>query len=86
MAEAFEYARSHDCVNETPQYASWPEQLGEQWTFAKAHLGTLGIREVQTESNVSEEIWTLSGVRRQDTSKHAVYILRQGGKTRKVIR
>lgn len=86
MAEAFEYARSHDCVNETPQYASWPEQLGEQWTFAKASLGTLGIREVQTESNRPEEIWTLSGVRCQDTSKHAVYILRQGGKTRKVIR
>lgn len=86
MAEAFEYARSHDRVNETPQYASWPEQLGEQWTFARAHLGTLGIREVQTESNGPEEIWTLSGVRRQDTSKHAVYILRQGGKTRKVIR
>ena len=86
MAEAFEYARSHDRVNETPQYASWPEQLGEQWTFAKASLGTLGIREVQTESNRPEEIWTLSGVRCQDTSKHAVYILRQGGKTRKVIR
>ena len=86
MAEAFEYARSHDCVNETPQYASWPEQLGKQWTFAKANLGTLGIREVQTESKGPEEIWTLSGVRCQDTSKHAVYILRQGGKTRKVIR
>ena len=86
MAEAFEYARSHDCVNETPQYASWPEQLGEQWTFAKANLGTLGIREVQTESKRPEEIWTLSGVRCQDTSKHAVYILRQGGKTRKMIR
>ena len=86
MAEAFEYARSHDRANETPQYASWPEQLGEQWTFAKANLGTLGIREVQAESNGPEEIWTLSGVRCQDTSKHAVYILRQGGKTRKVIR
>ena len=86
MAEAFEYARSHDRANETPQYASWPEQLGEQWTFAKANLGTLGIREVQAESNGPEEIWTLSGVRCQDTSKHAVYILRQGGKTKKVIR
>ena len=86
MVEAFEYARSHDRANETPQYASWPEQLGEQWTFAKANLGTLGIREVQTESNGPEEIWTLSGVRCQDTSKHAVYILRKGGKTRKVIR
>ena len=86
MAEAFEYAKSHDCANETPQYVSWPEQLGEQWTFAKANFGTLGIREVQTEGNEPEEIWTLSGVRRQDTSKHAVYIMRQGGKTRKVIR
>ena len=86
MAEAFEYARNHDRANETPQYASWPEQLGEQWTFAKANLGTLGIREVQAESNGPEEIWSLSGVRCQDTSKHAVYILRKGGKTRKVIR
>ena len=86
MAEAFEYARSHDRANETPQYASWPEQLGEQWTFAKANLGTLGIEEVQAESNEPEEIWSLSGVRCQDTSKHAVYILRKGGKTRKVIR
>ena len=86
MAEAFEYARSHDRANENPQYASWPEQLGEQWTFAKANLGTLGIEEVQAESNGPEEIWSLSGVRCQDTSKHAVYILRKGGKTRKVIR
>lgn len=89
MAEAFEYARSHDCVNESPQYASWPEQLGEQWTFADAYLGTLGIREVKSEEVESDgfsAIWTVSGVRRQNAKAHAVYIERCGGKVKKIVR
>lgn len=89
MAEAFAYARSHDRVNESPQYASWPEELGEQWTFGNANNGTLGIKEVRSdemESDRSSDIWTVSGVRQQNAKAHAVYIERRGGKIRKIVR
>ena len=33
MAEAFAYASSHDRRDETPQYCSIPDDLGERWTF-----------------------------------------------------
>ena len=87
MAEAFEYARSHDRVNETPQYASWPEELGEQWTFRNACSGTLGIKEVRVEGEKEERsVWTLSGLRRAETSHGGVYILRQNGKIKKMVK
>ena len=89
MAEAFEYARSHDRAKETPQYASWPEQLGEQWTFANANSGTLGIREMNSEEMANDKpagIWTVSGIRRQDANTHDVYIERRAGKVRKIVR
>ena len=85
MAEAFEYARSHDRVNETPQYVSLPEELGEKWTFRRPvdiPTGPLGIRSF-IEDPI--ETWSLSGVRQNPTSR-GVYIQRQGNKTRKVIR
>jgi hypothetical protein len=89
MVEAFEYARSHDRAKETPQYASWPEQLGEQWTFANANSGTLGIREMNSEEMANDKpagIWTISGIRRQDANTHDVYIERRAGKVRKIVR
>ena len=86
MKEAFQYASVHDRMTETPQYASWPEQLGEQWTFPKAFSGAMGILEVETTEQKPSEIWTLSGQRRDDTDGHAVYIQRKGGKTRKIVR
>ena len=89
MAEAFEYARSHDRAKETPQFASWPEQLGEQWTFAHADSGTLGVREVRSEETGGDKpagIWTISGIRRQDANAHDVYIERRAGKVRKIVR
>ena len=82
MAEAFEYAKSHDRVNETPQYVSQPEELGSQWTFNSIITGI----DTPPESDKPAEIWSLSGVRRQHSSRQGVYILRQGNKTRKVIR
>lgn len=89
MWEAFEYARNHDRNDETPQYGSWPEQLGEQWTFADACRGTLGINEMRGD-NVKREsssaIWTVSGVRQQKARAHAVYLERHGGKVRKIVR
>lgn len=85
MAEAFAYASSHDRVDETPQYASWPDALGEQWTFARANSGTMGIREIHQDEQAAESIWTLSGTHRHDAPGHAVYILRQGGKTKKRV-
>ena len=33
MAEAYDYARSHDRRDETPLYSSTPVDLGERWTF-----------------------------------------------------
>ena len=33
MDEAFSYASIHDRRDETPQYVSWPRELGGQWTF-----------------------------------------------------
>lgn len=86
MKEAFQYASVHDRMNETPQYASWPEQLGEQWTFPKAFSGAMGILEIEMTEQKPSEIWTLSGQRRDDTDGHAVYIQRKGGKTRKIVR
>jgi hypothetical protein len=86
MQEAFQYAQSHDRVHETPQYASWPEQLGRQWTFPHALSGTLGVQEVEMPEQQSSEIWTLSGQRRSSADGHAVYIQRKGGKTRKIVR
>ena len=89
MAEAFEYARSHDRTNETPQYGSWPEEMGELWTFTDACHGTLGIVEVKNDEVKSGElpaIWTVSGIRRQKAGAHALYLERRGGKVRKIVR
>ena len=82
MAEAFDYAMSHDRVNETPQYVSQPEELGRLWNFNGIITG-IGM---SNDSDKPSEIWSLNGVRSQDSSRHGVYILRQGNKTRKVIR
>ena len=82
MAEAFDYAKSHDRVNETPQYVSQPEELGRLWSFNGIITG-IGKSD---DSDKPAEIWSLNGVRRQDSSRHGVYILRQGNKTRKVIK
>ena len=86
MAEAFEYARSHDRVNETPQYLSQPEELGTWWSFGTASNGISDSPKWKPGDEASAEAWSLSGIRRHDSSAHGVYILRQGGKTRKVIR
>ena len=82
MEEAYAYATRQDRVNETPQYVAEPWDLGRQWTFNDILTG------IGTSSDADKpvEIWSLSGVRRQDSSRHGVYILRQGNKTRKVIR
>ena len=89
MLEAFQYAQAHDRVPETPQYVSWPEQLGQQWTFKHAYLGTLGIEEVKNEEMNNEKasaIWSVSGIRQQHAKAHSVYIERRGGKVRKIVR
>lgn len=86
MQEAFRYAQAHDRVFETPQYASWPEQLGEEWTFQRALSSTVGVREVETTEQKPTAIWTLSGQRRSSADGHSIYIQRKGGKTKKIIR
>ena len=84
MEEAFVYAKDHDRVNESPIYGPQPWELGRLWTFSDIDILT-GIG-LSPDYDQPAEIWSLSGVRRQDSSKHGVYILRQGNKTRKVIR
>ena len=85
MAEAFEYARYHDRVNETPQYVSLPEDLGTKWTFRRPVEQPTGPLDEQLYDDEPIETWSLSGVRLNPT-QHGVYIQRQGNKTRKVIR
>lgn len=86
MREAFLYAQAHDRLNETPQYSSWPEQLGELWTFPHVLSGTSGVREVEMKDERPTEVWTLSGQRRNRADGHAVYIQRKGCKARKIVR
>ena len=82
MEEAYDYAMNHDRVNESPMYDSRPWELGRLWTFNNIATD-IGL---STDSDQPVEIWSLSGVHHQNSPKHGVYILRQGNKTRKVIK
>lgn len=82
MEEAYDYAMNHDRVNESPMYDSRPWELGRLWTFNNIATD-IGL---STNSDQPVEIWSLSGVHHQNSPKHGVYILRQGNKTRKVIK
>lgn len=70
MAEAFEYAKSHDQRNETPQYSSTPLALGEQWCFSG--MIDSGIDEIETERQNSR-YYSLSGISTTSVS-HGLYI------------
>ncbi len=59
MAEAFDYARSHDEREETPQFCALPESLGRTWSFDGS---TLGISERLTDAPPAE-VYSLQGVR-----------------------
>lgn len=83
MKEAFDYARSHDRRTETPCYASWPEQLGEQWTLSG--MVDTGITDVPV-LHTYREVYTPAGIRRQTPRKGQVSIVRQGGQYRKIVR
>ena len=86
MAEAFEYAKSHDRVNETPLFVSQPQDLGSRWSFSNPGNIPTDFMEQRTDDNEPAEIWSLSGIRSQSSSANGVYIMHQGKKTRKVIR
>ena len=86
MAEAFEYARSHDRVNETPLFFSQPDDLGSRWAFSNPGNSPTDIQEERLEDGEPVESWSLSGIRNQRDSNNGVYIIRQGKRTRKVIR
>ena len=64
MAEAFAYAQTHDRRDETPQYSSMPQELGERWTlpWAREHNG---IVEVKAAPAAASAVWSLTGVRRR---------------------
>ena len=61
MAEAFDYARRHDRRQETPQYASWPEQLGATWAFGP--LDNVGVASVHEEQPQRQPAYSLQGYR-----------------------
>lgn len=86
MAEAFEYAKSHDRVNETPLFVSQPDDLGSRWAFSNPNNGPTDIQEELPADSEPVESWSLSGIRNQGDSNNGVYIIRQGKRTRKVIR
>ena len=82
MAEAFDYAKSHDRRPETPQYASWPEALGRQWS-----LLTLPHNDIHSvvADEAPVESWSLDGIRRTDSAKGALRIVRQNGRVMKKV-
>ena len=77
MHEAFDYAASHDRRPETPQYASWPQQLGEEWSLDSPVM--VAIHEVEADDGPAAE-WSLSGVP-QPSGRHGLHIVRKNGKT-----
>lgn len=83
MREAFDYARSHDRRPETPQYASCPEDLGDRWTLDG--VIPVDIQLPQTVTTV-REVFTPAGMRLSQPRKRQLNIIRQGGKTKKVIK
>lgn len=86
MAEAFEYAKSHDRVNETPLFVSQPQDLGSRWSFSNPGSIPTDFMEQRADDNEPAEMWSLSGIRSQSRSTNGVYIMHQGKRTRKVIR
>ncbi len=54
MAEAFNHACQHDRREETPQYCSIPEPLGEQW-YLSSKQGS-GIKERQMANDISSRL------------------------------
>ena len=86
MAEAFEYARGHDRVNETPLFVSQPQDLGSRWSFSSPGNIPTDMMEQRIDDNEPAEIWSLSGIRSQNPSTQGLYIMRQGERKRKVIR
>ena len=97
MAEAFDYARSHDRRPETPQYRSWPDDLGARWAFQG--MIDLGVDDAarlnnkeQRIKNKGGEVYNLNGQRVANSQftilnfqlRKGLYIL--GGKTKKIVR
>ena len=82
MAEAYDYACRQDRRPETPQFVSWPDELGRQWSLGGIVADRVGhvlaVEEQQT-------LWSLSGVR-QTASRRGLSVVRQNGKTRKIVR
>ena len=66
MAEAFDYAKSHDERAETPQYSSTPEMLGRQWSFGG--LAGDGIKRLEVDADVEAQGYDLRGWRLTDRS------------------
>lgn len=78
MQEAFDYARSHDRRQETPQYASWPETLGQHFTLGR--LTDTGITPAHAATTPEGGCYTLSGQRLREPPARGLYILNAGKK------
>ncbi len=82
MAEAYDYARRQNRRPETPQFVSWPDELGRQWALGS--LAADGAGHVLADEDV-QTFWSLSGVR-QTSLRRGLSVVRQNGKTRKIVR
>lgn len=83
MAEAFRYARCRDRRDETPQYASWPEDLGERLTLFG--LTDTAVSDI-TADHTEDAAYTLSGLRVTVPQKGRITIVRRDGKIMKIVR
>lgn len=72
MREAFVYAQEHDSRQETPQYVSQPEELGDAWTFFGGAAD--GIEEIPADG-APAACYSLTGVRRCEGAGAGLYIV-----------
>ena len=83
MEEAFSYARSHDRRPETPQYGSWPVELGRQWTLGG--MIDTGVHDASVEG-MAPAVYSATGVCQPSVRRGQLSIVRRAGQTRKIVR
>lgn len=88
MSEAFACAARRDRRPETPQYNSQPATLGDRWSFWGVRSESDGVSEVVADAAPPAAVFSLSGIRHagQSAGRRSLYISRQGGRVRKILK
>ena len=68
VAEAFDYARQHDRREETPQYCSVPESLGQQWTLTQKRGNGIKTMKAERDNCPDTDCYDLLGRRVSPTT------------------